>query len=211
MQRPGQRQATCASVEVLIPDSMPNSEPSLRSRLRPSLGLRSKKGYRVLSEREIRIIEAVSETLFPSQQADVTIDDVGVVEYFDDLFATVPLRERVLLRCLLALFDLQHIVIYPRRPRRFVRATVEERTQSLQSWEQSDIYFRRMAFQAIRSLVLWAYVDSPIVAEAMGVEAGTDIIERRRKARAGTLYAAEEALRSFAGSDTELHATAEFS
>ena len=77
---------------------MPNSEPSLRSRFRPSLGLRSKKGYRVLSEREIRIIEAVSETLFPSQQTDVTIDDVGVVEYFDDLFATVPLRERVLLR-----------------------------------------------------------------------------------------------------------------
>ena len=164
-----------------------------------------------MSEREIQIIEAVGETLFPRTEAQVTIDDVGIVAYFDDLFATVPLRERVLLRCLLALFDLQHIVTYPRRPRRFIHATPDERTKSLQGWEQSDIYFRRMAFQAIRSLVLWAYVDSPVVAEAMGVEDGTDITERRRKARADTLEAAEEALRSFASAESAPYATAEIS
>jgi hypothetical protein len=82
---------------------------------------------------------------------------------------------------MLMLFEVQSVVTNARRgPVLFTRASFEDRTRTLQSWEQSNIYLRRTAFMALRSLMLWAYVDNPDVERAIGIERGTAIIERLR-------------------------------
>jgi hypothetical protein len=137
---------------------------------------------KVLTRREARIVEALAETVFPpGDDRAVSPAEAGVVAYLDELLATVEPRERALMRALLVLFEVQTLVTSPLRPSLFTRASPEVRTRSLRGWDKSSLYPRRVAFQAIRSLMLWAYVDNPTVERAMGVERGTRIIARLRE------------------------------
>jgi len=113
----------------------------------------------------------------------INTDDARVVQYLDELLASVPAKERMLMRCLFVLFEVQMLATQPLRPKRFSHASLEERTANLMGWDTSNIHFRRVAFQALRSLVLWAYVDNPDVARDLGVKPGTDIIKQRNQQR----------------------------
>lgn len=133
----------------------------------------------MLTRREARVVKALAETMFPEDQGPrVTVDQARVVEYIDELLAEVEPRERAMMRAMFALFEVQSLVTSPLRPSLFSRAPADVRHRTLKSWEQSDIYFRRLAFQALRSLMMWAYVDNPDVERAMGIERGTAVIER---------------------------------
>jgi hypothetical protein len=137
---------------------------------------------KVLTQREARIVRALAETVFPpGDQRAVSPDEAGVVEYLDELLSTVEPRERALMRSLLVLFEVQTLVTNPLRPSLFSRASADVRRRSLQGWDKSGLYPRRVAFQALRSLMLWAYVDNPTVERAIGVERGTRIIARLRE------------------------------
>ena len=52
---------------------------------------------------------------------------------------------------------------------------------------------QRVAFQALRSLILWAYVDHPVVAKEFGVEPGSAVIARRNIRAAVAANAASNA------------------
>jgi len=95
--------------------------------------------------------------------------------------ASLELKERTLIRCLFSLFEVQMLVMQPRHPKRFSKASLEERTRNLQSWDKSNLHLRRVAFQALRSLLLWAYVDNSTVGQEIGVESGTKITGRRQR------------------------------
>lgn len=137
---------------------------------------------KVLTKREARILTAIAETMFPpGEQGFVSPEEAGVVAYLDELLATVEPRERALMRSLFVLFEVQCLVTNPRRPSLFSRATAKARTRSLRGWDKSNLYPRRVAFQALRSLMLWAYVDNPVVERAMGVERGTEIMRQLRE------------------------------
>jgi hypothetical protein len=137
---------------------------------------------KVLSQREANIVRALAETMFPPGDARaVSPDEARVVEYLDELLANVEPRERTLMRCLLALFEVQTLVTNPRRPGLFSRLDADARARSLRGWDKSNLYHRRVAFQALRSLMLWAYVDNPTVERALGVERGTQIIAKLRE------------------------------
>ena len=107
-----------------------------------------------------------------------TVQDAEVVEYVDNLLASLQLKERILVRCLFGLFEVQLLVTQPRTAKRFSKASFEERTLSLSQWEKSSLHMQRVAFQALRSLILWAYVDHPTVAQEIGIEPGTTVIAR---------------------------------
>jgi len=136
----------------------------------------------VLTRHEVKVVRALAETVFPDgAQRHVSVDQARVVEYLDELLAEVEPQERALMRAMLALFEVQTLVTRPagfHRPTLFTRATPEARTESLEGWDTSNLYPRRVAFQALRSLLLWAYVDNPEVERAMGVERGTAVMER---------------------------------
>ena len=126
---------------------------------------------------------ALAETVFPADDPrHVRSDDAHVVEYLDDLLAAVEPRERAMMRALLALFDLQQAAATPLRPTLFSWARPEDRAKSLDGWDKSRLYPRRAAFQAIRSLLLWAYVDNPDVERSIGIERGTTVVDRLRAA-----------------------------
>ncbi len=123
---------------------------------------------------------AVAETMFPSDgPLKTTVTDAGVVEYVDSLLASLQLKERVLVRCLFTLFEVQLLVTQPLAPKRFSKANLDERTGSLAQWEKSPLHMQRVAFQALRSLILWAYVDHPTVAQEIGIIPGTEYIAKQ--------------------------------
>lgn len=105
------------------------------------------------------------------------------MEYFDDLLAHLELKERVLIRALLALLELQSLVFNGTRPRLFTHATPVERTKNLAGWETSSIFQRRLVFMAIRTILLFAYVDSQEVERDMGFVPGTNRTAERQAAR----------------------------
>jgi hypothetical protein len=118
----------------------------------------------------------------PSGGVDLALgaNDVDVVGYVDDLMAALPAQERTLLRCMFVMFDVQLYFTRPWTLRRLSKASPTQRAKSLNDWDKSDLYVRRAAFQALRSVVLWAYVDHPDVGHDMGIQSGTDITARRQ-------------------------------
>lgn len=139
---------------------------------------------KVLTRREARVVEAVAETIFPADGTGMpTVQEAQVVEYFDDLLAHLELKERVLIRALVALLELQSLVFNGTRPRLFTRASQAERTKNLAGWETSAIFQRRLVFMAIRTILLFAYVDSQEVERDMGFVPGTNRTAERQAAR----------------------------
>lgn len=132
-----------------------------------------------MSQREARIVRALAEAIFPSEGTGMpSVDDAGVVGYFDSLLVRLALKEKFLVRGLLGLLEVQCLAFNGLRPRLFTQATLEERITNLSGWEKSNIFHRRLVFMAIRTLLLWAYVDSQEVENGVGFEAGTHATAR---------------------------------
>lgn len=106
-----------------------------------------------------------------------------MVEYIDDMLVHLEFKERFLIRSLLALLEVQTVVFNGTRPRLFTRASAEERTKNLLGWERSSIFQRRLVFMAIRTMLLWAYVDSQEAERGMGFIPGTRRTAERQRAR----------------------------
>ncbi|HEV8324315.1 MAG TPA: hypothetical protein VG389_22045 [Myxococcota bacterium] len=152
---------------------------------------------KVLTSIEARIVASLGETLFPKEGA-ITLDaiDTRVVAYVDDFMSRIPARDRWLVRGMFVLFELGIAAFGPARAPRFSTASPEARRAYLASWENAELYFRRVAFQALRSVFTMAYLADPEVRRQMGVEDGTATLRRHRaeeKARAEVREAAQAA------------------
>jgi hypothetical protein len=102
-----------------------------------------------------------------------SIEEADVVGYFDALLVRLPLKEKFLVRGLLALLEVQSLVFGGLRPRLFTQTPITARIANLAAWEKSNIFERRLTFMAIRTLLLWAYADSQEVERGMGFVPGT--------------------------------------
>ena len=121
--------------------------------------------------------------MFPSDGTDMpSVEEAQVVEYFDDLLVNLPLKEKFLIRSLVALLELQSLFFNGARPKLFTQAEQHEREENLRGWENSRFFQRRMVFMAIRTLLLWAYVDSQEVERQMGYVPGTKRTRERQEA-----------------------------
>lgn len=119
-----------------------------------------------------------------------SVREAEVVEYFDDMLSHLELKERLLIRALIALLEVQTLIFNPWRPTVFTKASLEDRTKNLKGWETSSIFQRRIVFMAIRTMLLFAYVDSQETERSMGLVAGTKRTAERmaeRKAEAESL------------------------
>jgi hypothetical protein len=56
--------------------------------------------------------------------------------------------------------------------RRLTRQSPEARVRTLAAWEGSRIYFLRVAFTSLRTLIAMAYVAHPQVAATLGLREG---------------------------------------
>lgn len=119
-----------------------------------------------LNARETRIVAAIAQTIFPPDRSGITdAIDAGVVEYVDRFIGQLQPWERLQVRAMFQLFEYGIAVEKLRPSLRFTNATPKERDDYLRAWMQSRIYARKMAFNALRSVITLAYLASPRVAE----------------------------------------------
>jgi hypothetical protein len=139
---------------------------------------------KVLTKAEASIVEALGQTLFPREGA-ISVDarDAGVVEYIDRFLAGLSAWDRARIRAMFLLFEVE-IAVAHRSPTRFTTASEADRRAYLSSWDDSPLYARRMAFQALRSVFTLAYMADREVERQMGVHDGERVVRELQTRRA---------------------------
>lgn len=117
-------------------------------------------GTGFLSASERRTLAALAETLVAPGDPAVTrlpsVSDAGVVEFLDRLLPELP--DEVQRKFPLLLFGLEHgarVLSFTGRP--FTRLERGDRVAFLASFAESRFEIRRLAFRAIKNLVMLAY------------------------------------------------------
>jgi len=125
-------------------------------------------GRLLLSAPEIRFLEAVSETVFPSGgPLPLTGREAGIPGYLDRYLHALPVRFRRLIRLLFLLFE-RAPVLFAGRAARFSSLPEADRRRYLEGWEASRLYGRRMSSQGLKTLLCIAYMANAEVKEAIG-------------------------------------------
>jgi hypothetical protein len=149
----------------------------------------------VLSDAERRIVHALGQTMFPRDGVlGIDGDDAAVTAWVDEYVARMPPISRTSVRALLRTFDLG-FGVWVGRPGiliaggdTFAAARPDVRTAYLESWEHSTTYTQRMLYEALRSFMAFAYVDSDPVRAAFVPEATWgDLAYEKSKTRVPTV------------------------
>jgi hypothetical protein len=122
----------------------------------------------VLRRREMALLAAVSDALFPPGGAiPASGREAGVPEYVDRLVAASQTRQRVLMRALFFLFE--HATLLFPAPgglagfRRYSKLAAAQREAVLERWRTSPWFVRRLVFISLRALCTLGYFASPRV------------------------------------------------
>lgn len=143
-----------------------------------------KKAYQggFLTAKEQAIVAACADTLFPAGgPIPLSGTAAGLVEYFDRYVGRLPDQQGVLIRLLLWFIEHGPWVFGP-RPVRFTSLPERDRLRVLEAMRTSPIYFRRIAFLSIRTMLTMGYLAHPDVARAMRVKADRDPFANKRTA-----------------------------
>jgi len=127
-----------------------------------------------LTAKEQTIIAACADTFFPPNgPIPVAGTAANLVEYMDRYISRLPETQRVLVRLLLWFIEHGPWVFGPARTR-FSSLDEAGRLLVLDSMRTSPIYFRRIAFLSMRTMLTMGYMAHPAVARAMRCQANLD-------------------------------------
>lgn len=122
----------------------------------------------LLSAKEQAIVTALADSLFPSGgPIPVSGTEAGLVSYMDAYARRTPPHMRILIRLLFLFIEHGPWIFGPRRVR-FTRLRPEERVAALADMASSSIYFRRVSFLSIRTMLSMGYLANPAVARRIG-------------------------------------------
>jgi hypothetical protein len=129
--------------------------------------------FAVLAPREAAFLDAAGETFFPPDDTlPVSGGHADLPGYADRYLVALPGRQRTLVRALFALFE-HFTLVSPARGRggfrRFSSLSPEQRFEVLRGWESSGLYVRRMAFTALKAVLILGYVGHPQSLNALGL------------------------------------------
>jgi len=128
----------------------------------------------LLNAKEQAIVAACADTLFPAGgPIPLSGTEAGLVEYMEGYFERLPSQQRVLVR-LLFWFTEHGPWVFGPAPVRFTSLDEKSRLRVLESMRTSPIYFRRIAFLSMRTMLSMGYLAHPEVARAMGMTADSD-------------------------------------
>ncbi len=146
----------------------------------------------LLSRKEQAIVAACADAFFPpGGPIPISGTEAGLVAYFDGYAARLPTGQGVLVRLLLWFIEHGPWVFGP-RPRRFTKMRHEERLAVLAAMQKSPIYFRRVAFLSMRTMLTMGYLACPDVCRAMRIEHDADPFGLGRRDDATTVAAQEQ-------------------
>jgi hypothetical protein len=121
----------------------------------------------LLSRKEQAIVAACADAFFPAGgPIPISGTEAGLVAYFDAYAARLPKGQGLLVRLLLWFIEHGPWVFGP-RAKRFTKMRHDERLAVLASMQKSPIYFRRVAFLSMRTMLTMGYLAHPDVCRAM--------------------------------------------
>ncbi len=125
----------------------------------------------ILSAKEQAIVAACADALFPrGGPIPLSGTEAGLVGYMDQNLRRLPRQQRALVRLLFAFIEHGPWIFGPRLAR-FTRLTPDERIAALSDMARSRIYFRRIAFLSMRTMLSMGYLANGRVAESIGMVA----------------------------------------
>ncbi len=126
-----------------------------------------------LAPRELALVTAVSEAMFPEGGAiPPSGAQAGVPAYVDGYVARVPATVRLLMRLLFILVE-HATVLWPGPGaggrRRLSAQSVEQRVAVLEGWRTSGWFPRRLVFTSLRAILCMGYLADPGVLRHLGL------------------------------------------
>ncbi len=132
----------------------------------------------MLTSIEQRVVVAASDAMFPRGGAIAQSgSDAGVLAYFEGMLGEMSPKNRALVRLLLVFIQLAPPVFFLRAP--FTWQGDEARVATLESLATSEIYFLRITFQSLRTLISIAYLADADVAAQVGAAPNLSPFEGR--------------------------------
>jgi hypothetical protein len=122
-----------------------------------------------LTRKEQALVAAAADALFPPEgPIPLSGTEAGLVEYMDASLRRVPAGQRALLRLLFVFLEHGPWIFGPRRAR-FTQLTPDDRVVALTDMAGSAIYFRRIAFLSLRTMLSMGYLANDAVARKIGM------------------------------------------
>jgi len=126
-------------------------------------------GLRVFSEHEAAVLDALAHRLVGALPGWPGVEEVGVVPVVDGIAARTEPSVQAELKQLLGLFDNALAgFLFGGRLRPFTRLDPADQDRVLAEWRDSRIALRRTGYNALRTLVLAGYYQSPLTWRPMG-------------------------------------------
>jgi hypothetical protein len=135
---------------------------------------RPEEPYQVIGASDAAFLNAAAETLFPANAA-LPLDgrQADLPGYVDRYLASLPRRQRALIRMLFLLFE-QSTLVLPAQGvgafRRFSSLDPEQRETVLRGWDESRAYPRRLAFTALKAILIMGYFGHPETLRSLSLE-----------------------------------------
>ncbi len=120
-----------------------------------------------LNAKEQAVLLAAADAMFPRGGVlPISGSEAGVLAHIDATFRASPARTRLLLRLLFRFVE-HGPWLLNLRPR-LTRQAPERRVETLRSWAESPLYFLRVTFTSLRTLISLAYLADDRVLRRMG-------------------------------------------
>ena len=130
-------------------------------------------GLRCLTDPEAEIFTALADTVFPDGTGmDTSASAAGVLEWVDEYLDQLPTMKRLQLRAMFIAFEADYAVFARDARARFSAADPEARTDYLRYCDEHPLYLRRSPFQALKSVLMLAYLRAPEVQRQVGITRG---------------------------------------
>ena len=127
-----------------------------------------------LTRKEQAVVAACAEALFPNNgPIPISAKEARLVLYMERYLGRLPEGQARLVRLLFWFVEHGPWLFGPKRSR-FSSLSVEERIAVLESMRTSPIYFRRIAFLSMRTMLTMGYLSDPRVSTAMRMKANTN-------------------------------------
>jgi len=130
--------------------------------------------YASIGRGDAAFLNAAAGTLFPAHDAlPLSGEDADLSGYADRYLAALPRKQRLLIRGLFTLFE-QSTLIFPAQGvgafRRFSSLDPEQRESVLRGWAESGLYPRRLAFTALKAVLIMGYFGHPETLRSLGLK-----------------------------------------
>jgi len=122
---------------------------------------------------DVAFLQAAASTFFPARGAIALAgEDADLPAWADRHLASLPSRQRLLMRALFLLFE-HSTLLWPARGiggfRRFSSLTPEQRRAFIDGWAGSRFYLRRTGFTALKAVLVLGYFGHPDCLQALGL------------------------------------------